>query len=383
MALVLSDEERMMREAVYQIAASFGPSYYRRVCAAGEPATELWQVLGKRGYLGVHLPEEYGGGGLGLQELMAVFEETAAAGCPLLLLLLSPGIIGTILARHGTTEQKDRWLAGIATGELTCAFALTEPGAGSNSHQLSTVADLREGRYVVNGQKHYISHANECDEMLVVARTGYDERGRGELTLLMVDPKSPGLSMQPIATAPEQPEQQFAVFFDNVEVPVDRVVGEPGSGLRVAFDGMNPERILSAAISTGVGRWALDKACDYARSRQVWNQPIGAHQALAHPLADAKVKLEQARLMMQRAAALYDAGLPAAEASNIAKVAAAEAGILALDRAIQTHGGNGMAVDTELSSYWFLLRLQLIAPVSSEMVLNYIAEHSLGLPRSY
>jgi alkylation response protein AidB-like acyl-CoA dehydrogenase len=219
--------------------------------------------------------------------------------------------------------------------------------------------------------------------MLVVARTGYDERGRGELTLLMVDPKSPGLSMQPIATAPEQPEQQFAVFFDNVEVPVDRVVGEPGSGLRVAFDGMNPERILSAAISTGVGRWALDKACDYARSRQVWNQPIGAHQALAHPLADAKVKLEQARLMMQRAAALYDAGLPAAEASNIAKVAAAEAGILALDRAIQTHGGNGMAVDTELSSYWFLLRLQLIAPVSSEMVLNYIAEHSLGLPRSY
>lgn len=383
LALTLSDEERMMRTAVYDIAASFGPAYYRKVSAAGQPATELWEALGDRGYLSVHLPEEYGGAGLGLQELTAVFEETGAAGCPLLLLLLSPGIIGMILARHGSPEQKERWLPGIGSGELKFSFALTEPDAGSNSHKLSTVAELRDDRYVLNGQKYFISNANECDEMLVVARTGYDDLGRGRLTLLVVDPHSPGLTMQPLPTASQQPEQQFTVFFDNVEVSTDRVIGEPGNGLRVAFDGMNPERILSAAISTGVGRWALDKACAYARTRQVWSQPIGAHQAIAHPLADAKIKLEQARLMTQRAAALYDAGLSAGESSNMAKVAAAEAGVYALDRAIQTYGGNGIALESDLSSYWFLLRLQLIAPVSREMVLNHIAEHSLNLPRSY
>lgn len=380
---VPTPEEKMMRRAVFEIAASFGPAYYKKVCDGVEPASELWTALGERGYLGVHLPEEYGGGGMGLQELTAIFEETGAAGCPLLLLLLSPGITGTILARHGTPAQKQRWLPGCASGELSFAFALTEPGAGTNSHRISTVAEPKNGGYVVNGQKYFISHANQCDQMLLVARTGTDDRGRGQLTLLMVDPHSPGVTMQPIPTAPEQPEQQFTVFFDNVEVESDRVIGEPGNGLRVAFDGMNPERILSAAISTGVGRWALDKACEYARTRQVWDRPIGAHQAIAHPLAEAKIKLEQARLMTQRAAALYDAGLSAGESSNIAKLAAAEAGVFALDHAIQTHGGNGMALETGLSSYWFLLRLQLIAPVSREMVLNHIAEHSLGLPRSY
>ncbi|MDT5128810.1 MAG: hypothetical protein QOH54_4454 [Mycobacterium sp.] len=383
LAVDATDEEQMLRTAVFDIAASFGPSYYRKVCANGEPATELWHALGERGFLSVHLPEEYGGGGLGLQELTAVFEETGAAGCPLLLMLLSPGITGTILTRHGSEEQKNRWLPGCASGKLTFAFALTEPDAGSNSHRITTTAEESGGHYIVNGQKYFISHANECDELLLVTRTGVDDRGRGRLTLLMVDPHSPGLTMQPIPTAPEQPEQQFTLFFDNVEVSADRVIGQPGNGLRVAFDGMNPERILSAAISTGVGRWALGKACDYARSRRVWDQPIGAHQAVAHPLAEAKLRLEQARLMTQRAAAFYDAGLPAGELSNFAKLVSAEAGVFALDRAIQTHGGNGLALETDLSSYWFLLRLQLIAPVSREMVLNHIAEHSLGLPRSY
>jgi alkylation response protein AidB-like acyl-CoA dehydrogenase len=219
--------------------------------------------------------------------------------------------------------------------------------------------------------------------MLVVTKTGVDARGRGELTLLLVDRDTRGISMQPIPTAPMQPEQQFTVYFDNVEVDGDRVIGTEGKGLRVAFDGMNPERILSAGLSTGVGRWALDRAVAYARERQVWSAPIGAHQAIAHPLAEAKVKLETARLMNQKAAALYDAGLPAAEAGNIGKLASAEAGVLCLDRAIQTHGGNGVALEYDLADFWFLLRLQLIAPVSRENVLNHVAEHSLGLPRSY
>jgi alkylation response protein AidB-like acyl-CoA dehydrogenase len=381
--LVPSDEERMLRDTVFRIAADFGPKYYRKVNAEQRTASELWAALGERGYLGVHLPEEYGGGGLGLQELTAVLEETAAAGCPLLSLLVSPGIIGTILARHGSPQQNDRWLRGIADSSLRFSFALTEPDAGVNSHRISTIARRDGERYIINGQKYYISGVDDCDHLLVVTRTGKSADGRGQLSLLMVDPNAPGLTRQPIETALEEPEKQFTLFFDEVETPVENLVGEEGKGLHAAFDGLNPERILSAAVSVGLARYALDKACAYARERSVWSAPIATHQAIAHPLAEGKVKLEQARLVMQKAAALYDAGLDAGEASNICKLAAAEAGVFCLDHAIQTHGGNGVALEYELTNYWFLARLQLIAPISKQMVLNNIAEHSLGLPRSY
>ncbi len=383
MDLVPGPEEREIRKTVFDLTATFGPSYYAKVNAEGRSPQELWEALGAAGFLGVHLPEEYGGGGRGISELTAVLEETGAAGCPLLKLLVSPGIIGTILNRHGTPAQKERWLRGIADGSKKFAFALTEPNAGTNSHNLDTVARREGDRYVINGQKYYISGVDECDHLLVVTRTGRSRSGKGLLSLLMVDPDTPGLSWQPIETVLEEPEKQFTVYFDNVEVPTANLIGAENEGLRVAFDGLNPERILSAAVSVGIGRFALDKAAAYARQRTVWSQPIGAHQAIAHPLAEGKVRLEQARLAMQRAAALYDAGLEAGEASNIAKLAAAEAGVLCLDRAIQTHGGNGMAREYRLAGYWFLARLQLIAPVSREMVLNFIAEHSLGLPRSY
>ncbi len=381
--LVPSAEEQALRETVFELTAKFGPSYYAQVNAERRSPQELWEILGARGFLGVHLPEEYGGGGGGLQELTAVLEETGAAGCPLLKLLVSPGIIGTILSRHGTPEQKARWLPGIADGTKKFSFALTEPNAGSNSHNLDTVARREGDRYVINGQKYYISGVDECDHILTVVRTGRTSSGRGLLSLLMVDPDAPGLIRQPIETALEEPEKQFTLFFDNVEVPAENLIGAENDGLRVAFDGLNPERVLSAAVSVGIGRFALDKAAAYARERTVWKQPIGAHQAIAHPLADAKIRLEQAKLAMQRAAALYDAGLDAGEASNIGKVAAAEAGVLCLDRAIQTHGGNGVSREYQLAQYWFLARLQLIAPVSREMVLNFVSEHSLGLPRSY
>lgn len=372
-----------MREAVFRIAAGFGPAYYKKVNAEKRAPTELWKTLGDAGYLGVHLPEEYDGGGLGLQELTAVLEETAAAGCPLLSLLVSPGIIGTILSRHGSADQKKRWLGGLARGDLQISFALTEPNAGSNSHKITTTARREGEKYIVNGQKYYISGVDECDYLMLVAKTGVNDRGRGRLSLLMLDPTTPGLTMVPIETALEEPVKQFTLFFDNVEVSTDRLIGVEGEGLQAAFDGLNPERILSAAVSVGLARYALDKAVAYACQRTVWSTPIGAHQAIAHPLAEARIKLEQARLMMQKAAALYDAGLPAGEVSNIAKLAAAEAGVFALDHAIQTHGGNGVALEYNLTSFWFLARLQLIAPVSREMILNFVAEHSLGLPRSY
>jgi alkylation response protein AidB-like acyl-CoA dehydrogenase len=381
--LVPTDEERLLRETVFGIASQYGPAYYREVCATGSPATELWNELGERGFLGVHLPEAYAGGGLGLSELTAVFEETAAAGCPLLLILLSPGMIGSILARHGTDEQRRRWLPGLASGAITSAFALTESDAGSNSQHIKTTARRDGDSYVIDGQKTYISSANECDLMMVATRTGTDGHGRARMTLLLIDRDTPGLSMQPIDTAPQQPERQFTVFFDGVTVGADRLISGEGDGLRVAFDGLNPERIMTGALSVGLARFALERAVAYARERRVWGQPIGAHQAVAHPLAEAKIKLEQARHMVIRAAALHDAGYPAGEASNIAKLAGAEAGVFALDRAIQTHGGNGMATEYDLTTYWFLARLMLIAPVSREVVLNHIAEHSLGLPRSF
>ena len=383
LALVPSDEERSLRDTVYALTASFGPDYYAKVNAERRSPHELWEALGERGFLGVHLPEEYGGGGMGLQELTAVLEETGAAGCPLLKLLVSPGIIGTILARHGTAQQKDRWLRGIADGSKKFSFALTEPNAGSNSHNLDTVARRDGDSYVISGQKYYISGVDECDHILVVTRTGRSASGRGQLSLLMVDPDSPGLTRQPIETALEEPEKQFTLFFNDVRVPVDNLVGEENEGLRVAFDGLNPERILSAAVSVGIARFAIAKATAYARDRTVWSAPIGSHQAIAHPLAEGKIKLDLAQLMMQRAAGLYDAGLDAGEASNVAKLAAAEAGVFCLDRAIQTHGGNGFSREYQLANYWFLARLQLIAPVSREMILNYVSEHVLGLPRSY
>ncbi|GAA4544070.1 acyl-CoA dehydrogenase family protein [Pseudonocardia xishanensis] len=383
LSLVPSAEELALRKTVFDLTATFGPDYYEKVNSEKRSPSELWKIMADNGFLGVHLPEEYGGGGMGLQELTTVLEETGAAGVPLLGLLVSPGIIGTILARHGTLEQKDKWLRRIADGTMKFSFALTEPGAGSNSHRITTVAKREGDKYVVNGQKYYISGIDECDLFLLVTRTGVTENGRGQLSLLMVDPDAPGLTRHPIQTALEEPEKQFTLFFDNVEVPAENLIGEEGKGLRVAFDGLNPERILSAAVSVGVARYALDKAVAYAKERTVWDTPIGAHQAIAHPLAEAKIKLDLARLAMQKAAALYDAGLDAGEASNVAKLAAAEAGVFCLDHAIQTHGGNGVSREYQLANYWFLARLQLIAPVSREMILNFVAEHTLKLPRSY
>jgi alkylation response protein AidB-like acyl-CoA dehydrogenase len=382
--LVESDEHRALRQSVHDIAAGFGYSYFAKKAKADESPRELWSALADHGFLGVNVPEEYGGGGLGLYELAIVEEEISAVGCPMLPLLVSPGIAGTILTRHGTPEQKDRWLRPIGSGHAYFAFAMTEPDAGSNSHKISTRARRDGDHWVLNGTKTYISGVEDCDAMLLMARTGeLDEHGRGRLSLFVVDPDTPGLERQHIDTVVQAPEQQWTLFLDDVRVEADRMIGAEGDGLRLGFDGLNPERILSAAICTGVGRFALEKASAYANERSVWGVPIGTHQGVAHPLAEAKVGLEAARLMMWKAAILHDAGAPAGEASNMAKLLAADAGMLALDRSIQAHGGNGMAVEYGLGDLWSVVRLQRIAPVSREMILNYVAQHSLGLPRSY
>ncbi|HEX2084365.1 MAG TPA: acyl-CoA dehydrogenase family protein [Solirubrobacteraceae bacterium] len=382
--LVPSDEEVEMRRTVAAICGDFGPAYMRRQSAAGEPPTELWDALASRGFLGVNLPERYGGGGLGTSALAAVAEEISAAGCSLLLIVVSPAIVGSILVRHGSDEQRERWLPGIAAGTTRVAFAITEPDAGSNSHQISTAARRSEGGYVLRGTKTYISGVEDAHAILVVARLRHDDGQLGLPLLALVDSDAPGLERQHIPTALRAADRQWQLFLDDVEVPADRIVGGETAGLKAAFDGLNPERIMGAAVATGAGRRALALASDYARERKVWNDvPIGAHQGISHPLAQAKIELELARLMTQKAAALYDAGAPAGEPSNMAKYAAAEAAIRCVDQAIQTHGGNGFALEYGLTDMYWGVRLVRTAPVSREMILNYVAEHSLGLPRSY
>ena len=382
--LLPSEEELHIREAVAAICARFGREYMRAKVEAGEPATELWDELAAQGFLGVNIPAEYGGGGLGMQELAAVGEELTAAGCSLLLIVVSPAIVGTILARHGTEAQKRRWLTGIGAGTTKVAFAITEPDAGTNSHNLSTSLTPQDGGYRLNGQKVFISGVEAADHILVVARLRGADGQLGLPAPVIIDTDAPGLQRTRLPLAVRGADRQWQLFFDDVEVDRERLIGGEERGLRLLFDGLNPERIMGAAFSNGIGRLALEKASAYANDRTVWQAPIGSHQGIAHPLAEAKIELELARLMTRKAAALYDAGLKGAgEAANMAKYAAAEAAIKCVDRAIQTHGGNGFSLDFGLTDLYWGARVARTAPVSREMVLNYVAEHSLGLPKSY
>jgi alkylation response protein AidB-like acyl-CoA dehydrogenase len=373
-------DHQLIRQSTAAIAARYGHAYYAGRARDGGHIAELWADLGQAGLLGVHLPEQYGGGGAGLAELVVVTEELAAHGLPLLIAVISPAICGSILAAHASAEMKASWLPGLADGTRRMAFALTEPDAGSNSHNVSTTARRDGLRWVITGGKYYISAADECEALLLVARDGSPEGG---LSLFVVPTDAPGLTLQPIPTALVSPDRQFTVFLDDVEVGEDALIGAAGQGFRQVFAGLNPERILAAALCNGIGRYAVAKAAEYARQRKVWSVPIGAHQGIAHPLAQAHVGVELARLATARAAELFDSGQDAAEAANIAKLAAADAALAALDQAIQTHGGNGLALEYGLADLWFVTRLMRTAPVSREMVLNYLATHSLGLPPSY
>jgi alkylation response protein AidB-like acyl-CoA dehydrogenase len=380
---VESDEHRDLRAAVGAIAESFGGTYYAEHARAGEPCSELWTALGNAGFVGVNVPEEYGGGGGGLVELALVCEEIAARGAPILLLLVSAAISAEVIAEFGTDEQRKEWLPGLASGRTKVVFAITEPDAGSNTHRLATTATRSGDQWVINGEKYYISGVDEAEALLLVARSGRDENGAAKLSLFLVPTDAPGLQRTRLPVDVMLPEKQFTLHFDDVRVPAGALVGEEGAGFRQVFHGLNPERITGAALCVGIARYALTRAARYANERQVWDRPIGAHQGVAHPLARAKIETELAALMTRKAAWLHDRGLPAGEASNMAKYAAAEAALAAIDAAIQTHGGNGVAAEFGLLPYWGLARLLRIAPVNREMILNFVAQHSLGLPRSY
>ncbi|HEX3789371.1 MAG TPA: acyl-CoA dehydrogenase family protein [Pseudonocardiaceae bacterium] len=380
-----TEERQALRTAVGELAGRYGHEYFTRKARAGEKTTELWAEAGKLGYLGVAVPEEFGGGGGGIGDLAAVCEEFAAAGCPLLMMVVSPAICATVIGRFGTEAQKQRWLPGFAEGTMKMAFAITEPEAGSNSHRLATSIRRDGDEWVLSGGKYFISGVDESDAVLVVARH-VDEQGRRGLPSLMIVPTdAPGFTFQPIEMDLVSPERQFTLFFDDVRLPADALVGATDAGLAQAFAGLNPERIMAASFSLGIARYALAKASEYVRTRSVWDTPIGAHQGVAHPLAQCAIQIELAKLMTQKAASLYDSGQDraAGESANMAKYAAAEAAATTVDQAIQSHGGNGLATEYGLGSLLAATRVGRIAPVSREMILNYVAQHTLKLPKSY
>ncbi|KFG74533.1 acyl-CoA dehydrogenase family protein [Streptomyces mutabilis] len=376
--LMESEEHRSLREAV----ATFAKNHPRTLDTGNR---QLWQEAAKLGYIGVNLPETYGGGGGGITELSLVLEEMGAAGNPLLMMIVSPAICGTVISRFGTDAQKRDWLPSLADGTRLMAFGITEPDAGSNSHRITTTARRDGTDWLLTGRKVFISGVDIADATLMVGRTEDARTGRLKPCLFIVPRDTPGFERRQLDMELNAAEKQFELTLDDVRLPAEALVGDEDAGLLQLFAGLNPERVMTAAFGIGMGRYALARALEYARERTVWKTPIGAHQAIAHPLAQAHIDLELARLMTQKAAHLYDAGddTGAGEAANMAKYAAGEACVKAVDQAVHTLGGNGLTREFGLAQLITASRVARIAPVSREMILNYVSHRTLGLPKSY
>lgn len=388
MDFALTQEQRMIYEYGDRISKQFDHNYWRGYADKNERPTELYQQITKDGFLGIMVPEAYGGAGQGMTEMLLFMEGLANNGIPLLNLVVGPTMTMGLLAKHASEDMKRRFLPGGCSGDIKFCFAITEPNAGSNSIEITSIAKSDgQGGFKLNGQKVYITDANCADYAMVVTRTTAraDVKKKTDgFTIFMVDMKKKGISKTLIPIAFPVPETQWQLFIDNVELTEADVLGEVGKGFNILFDTLNPERIILSGLCTGVGRFALKKAVAYANDRKVFNNtPIGAYQGVQHPLAIARCEIEMASLMALKAAWAFDQGLPAGEFSNIAKYAGAEAGIHAVDAAIQTHGGNGFTKEYGIYDLYGLVRLLRTAPLNRELVLNYIAEHVMGLPRSY
>jgi alkylation response protein AidB-like acyl-CoA dehydrogenase len=377
--------QQELRRAAAELFGRYGLEYYVEKAHAGEDTTEVWAEAGKAGLLGLNIPTEYGGSGAGIYELHIVTEESAAAGVPLLFLPVSAAICATVLTAAGTQAQRRRWLPGFADGSARMTFAISDPASGSNLHRIAATAHRDGGEWVLSGRKVLVSAVDLCDAMIVVARARDAATGTLRPVLFIVDPAAPGVSYRRTPMAYLSATSQFSVTFDNVRLRPEAMVGGEDGGLRALFAAaLNPERIAFAAWTNGLGRHAIDRAVRYANGRRVWGTTIGAHQGLAHPLAAAKVDLELARMCVQKAAWLYDHGQDTSgELANMAKYASAEAAIRAVDQAVQVFGGHGMTEECGVGVLYGMVRVAHLAPVSREMLLNFVAQHSLGLEKSY
>ena len=382
------DELTAIRDSVAALCARFPGEYWRELDRERAYPTAFVKAMTDEGFLGALIPEEYGGSGLGLRAATAILQEVHKSGCNAGACHAQMYTMGTIL-KHGTPEQKNRWLPGIASGEIRLqAFGVTEPTSGSETLALSTTAVRQGDRYIVNGQKIWTSRAEHSDFMILLARTTpkdqVTKKGDG-LSVFMLDMnaalKAGTLTIRPIRTMMNHSTTE--VFFDGVEIAAENLIGEEGRGFKYILDGMNAERTLIAAECLGDAQWFIDKASKYVTDRKVFGRPIGANQGVQFPIARAYAQYRAAALMVERAAERFDAGLTAGEEANIAKMLASEASWAAAEACVQAHGGFAFAEEFDIERKFRETRLYQVAPISTNLVLAFLAQNALGMPRSY
>jgi hypothetical protein len=387
MDFALTESQELIKKEVGALARTFSPDYWLEKDRKHEYPWEFVKAFAAGGWLGMIIPEEYGGSGLGVTEAALMLGEICAAGAgtsgasPIHFYMFPPMPI----IKHGSEELKRRYLPKIPTGEIVMSFGVTEPNAGTDTSRLQTFAERKGDRFIVNGRKVWNTNARQATHMLLLARTAPRDEAkpfRG-LTLFFTPFDRSKITVREIEKLGRAAVDSNEIFIDGLEIPVEDVVGEVGQGFYHLLDSLNPERVLTAIEAVGIGRAALERAVQYAKDRVVFDRPIGQNQAIAHPLAMAWAKLETAELMCMKAAWLFDNGKPCGAEANTAKLMAAEAGFEACDVALQTHGGYGYAKEFYVERLWREIRLYKIAPVSQQMVLNYLSEHVLQLPKSY
>lgn len=388
MDFALTEQQQDIRSAVRELAGTFSDEYWMEKDRAHEFPWDFYRAFAEGGWLGIAIPEAYGGGGLGIVEAGLLLEEVAASGaamngCSSMHLT----IFGmNVVVKHGSDALKDETLPGVVSGELHVCFAVTEPDAGTDTTRITTRAERTEGGYLVNGRKVWTSKAGDSEKMLLLVRTTPLEevdKPTDGMTLFLADMDPSAVEIRPIEKMGRNAVASNEVYIDGLFVPEGARIGGEGEGFKLLLDGLNPERILLAHEALGIGRVALRRAAEYAKQRRVFDRPIGQNQGIAFPLAQALAQLDAAELVARKAAWLYDRGEPCGREANTAKLLCADAGVFAADRAVQTHGGFGYAAEYHVERYFREARLMQIAPVSQEMVLNYLSTKALGLPRSY
>ncbi len=383
-----SDEHRLIRESVRKLCSDFPDEYWERKDALGEFPQDFFEAIASAGWLGIAMPEQYGGAGKGIQEAAILLEEVAASGAamngatPLHLSIFGMHPV----VKHGSEALRATYLPRVSRGDMHVAFGVTEPNAGTDTTSIETTAKRDGDHYVVRGRKVWTTKALESERVLLLVRTTpRDEvqRKTDGLTLLLAELQRPEVSISAIPKLGRNAVRTCEVVYNDLRVAVTDRVGEEGEGFRYLLDGLNAERILIAAEALGIGRAALRRAVSYANERVIFGRPIGKNQGIAFPLAQARTQFDAAELMIRKAAWLIDNNLPCGAEANMAKYLAAEAGFFAADAAVQTHGGFGYAREYHVERYWREARLMKLAPISQEMILNFVSEHVLGLPRSY
>ena len=377
-----------IRVAIRDLCKSFGDEYWRARDEQHEFPWDFYKAMADGGWIGIAIPEEYGGGGRGISEASVILEEVAASGAAMNgASAIHLSIFGmNPVAKHGTAQMREKYLPKVASGDLHVAFGVTEPDAGTDTTSITTRAVKNGDHYVVHGQKVWTTKAQDSDKVLLLCRTtplAECKRRTDGMSLLLADLQNPQVDIRAIDKIGRNAVASCEVRYDGLKVDADDLVGEEGRGFSYLLDGLNPERILIASEALGIGKLALKTAVNYANERHVFGRSIGQNQGIAFPLAEAHMRLHAAELAVREAAWRYDAGLPCGEHANSAKFLASDAAFFAADRAMQTHGGFSFAKEYNVGRYWTESRLMKIAPVSQEMVMNYVSEHVLGLPRSY